>query len=109
MVRRAITLTTPEATSSAKTPKATRSASAARNDVTSISRFPEGVTRSADGLQKSQAAVFLQLLAQIGDVRLDHVGLRIERHVPHLLQQLDACDHVVGMQHEVLQQSELSG
>ena len=43
------------------------------------------------------------------DVHIDHVALRIEVHVPHLLEQGGTPDYLLGVEEEVLQELELLG
>ncbi len=50
----------------------------------------------------------VELLAQPGDVHVNHVGLRVEVIVPHLLEQHGAGDDLPGMAHQVLEQAELA-
>ena len=51
----------------------------------------------------------VDLLAQVGDVQLDDVGLAAEVVVPHPVQDLRLRQHPLGVAHEVAQQLELRG
>ena len=48
--------------------------------------------------------ILVHLLAQVVDVDVDEVGARVEMGVPHLLGDLDAADHSLGVLGQVDQQ-----
>ena len=50
-----------------------------------------------------------ELPPEVADVDVDHVAFRIEVHVPDLLEQGRAPDHLFGVEQEVLEQLELLG
>src|SRR5881394_3992240 len=49
----------------------------------------------------------LKLFSQSGNVGVDHVGARIEMHVPHFVMQLAPRYSLTSLQHQVLEQLEL--
>src|SRR6478752_3006895 len=51
----------------------------------------------------------VDLLAQVGDVELDHVGLAAEVVVPHPVEDLRLRQHPLGVAHQESQQLELGG
>src|SRR3954451_15121981 len=56
-----------------------------------------------------RAPAGVDLLAQVGDVELDDVGLAAEVVVPHPVQDLRLGQHPLGVAHEEAQQLELGG
>lgn len=52
--------------------------------------------------------VTIDFAPQATDLHVINVGLRVEAVVPHVFQQHGAGDCVVGIQHEIRQQPELT-
>src|SRR5690606_30979395 len=69
---------------------------------------PDHVTRAANGVEKRLFEILLDLAAKTGDMHIDHIGLRVEVIVPHILKQHGACNHLPGMPHQVLEQAKLA-
>jgi hypothetical protein len=66
------------------------------------------ITGVAHRAHQRALGVELDFLAQLGDVHVDHVGLRVEVVVPDRFEQHRACHHLVGVPHQVLEQLELA-
>src|SRR5262249_54781433 len=98
--------TTPRAWSARSGPRARGGANTSGDP--GRTRFLEREPDAANRLQHAVAPAVLELAAEVPDVDIHHVALRIEMHVPHLLQQLGAADHLSGMKQEVLQQLEFA-
>src|SRR3546814_9219190 len=49
----------------------------------------QAVARPPDGFERRGRKTLLQLAAQPYDIDVDDIGLRVERHVPHVAQQQD--------------------
>src|SRR6185503_8178219 len=49
----------------------------------------------------------VDLLAEVADVHVDHVGVALEAEVPHVLEDSRARKELAGMAHEVLEECEL--
>ncbi len=60
-------------------------------------------------MQQRVIKIAVDLGPQPADVHIDHIGLRIEVVVPHLLQQHGACDYLALMTHQQLQQAVFPG
>src|SRR5918998_5081043 len=65
-----------------------------------VSAVTDHVPRSAYSMQKRLGKALVDLAPQPRDVHVDHIGLRIEIIVPHVLQQHGARDHLTGVAHE---------
>src|SRR6478672_6556518 len=68
----------------------------------------EDIPRPSHGVDHRLAAG-VDLLAQVGDVELDDVGLAAEVVVPHPVEDLGLGEHALGVAHEEAQQLELGG
>src|SRR6202044_22867 len=116
---RAISPSTTETTCQAMTARtmpaptalSTRIASARRKAVAPKS-LPSAVTYHVTGAanraEQRRVEIAIDLGAQAGHVHIDHIGLRIEVIVPHMLEQHGARDHLAGVLHEILQQPEFA-
>src|SRR5690606_29048458 len=51
----------------------------------------------------------IDLLAQVGDIQLDDVGLAIKVVVPYVIQDLRLGNHAAGVVHQVAEQIEFGG
>src|SRR3954454_11937787 len=69
---------------------------------------PDHIARAANGLDERTLETLVDLRAQAGDMHVDHVGLRIEMVVPHMLEQHRAGHHLTGVLHQVFEQAELA-
>src|SRR6476646_4786236 len=68
----------------------------------------ELVTRAAHGLDRLDPERRVDLLAQVPDVHLDHVGIAGEVDPPHVVEDLRLRRDVAVLAHEVLEQRELA-
>src|SRR5450631_3659558 len=59
-------------------------------------------------MQKRLRETFIDFRAQARDVHVDHIGLRVEMVVPHVLQQHGAGDYLPRVLHQVFQQAEFA-
>src|SRR5215218_5068210 len=66
-----------------------------------VARAPHGVDH--------RRPVRVDLLAQVGDVELDDVGLPAEVVVPHPVQDLGFAEHPARVAHQIAEQLELGG
>src|SRR3546814_15040431 len=68
----------------------------------------QAVARPPDGFERRGRKTLLQLAAQPSDIDVDDIGLRVERHVPHVARQHLARHHLARIFHEIAEQSELA-
>src|SRR5271166_727464 len=66
------------------------------------------VSRPAHGAQQRRVKIAVDLGAQARYMHIDHVGLRIEMVIPHMLEQHGAGDDLPGVLHQIFQQAELA-
>src|ERR1700694_4277134 len=72
------------------------------------SAVTDHVPGAAHGMQERLVEALVDLGAQPRHVHVDHVGLRGEVRVPHVLEQHGAGDYLAGMAHEIFQEPELA-
>src|SRR5271165_7177243 len=69
-------------------------------------RFPENITNASNGVDERALAVFINLLAQAIDLDINHIGGRINVHVPHLIKDHRASHDAPRISHQVFQKTE---
>src|SRR4030095_8192688 len=69
----------------------------------------EPVAESPHSLQRPQAERAVDLLAEIADIDLDHIGSVVMADVPGRIEQLTVTEYLAGASHERLEQGELTG
>src|SRR4051812_12799038 len=98
------------ATTSPTTTRADATAtSRARSDTSAplgLSGETQAVADAPDGVDHRRPGC-VQLLAQVGDVGLEDVGVAAEVVLPHVLEELGLGEHASGVEQEVAQQLEL--
>src|SRR6202050_2556696 len=67
------------------------------------------VAHAANGLNELGVRAQVDLLAQVIDVNVDHIGHGVERQVPHVLDNHGAGHILAGMPQEVFEQREFLG
>src|SRR5271157_4332020 len=72
-------------------------------------RFPENITDASDGVDKRVFPVFINLLAQAVDLDFNHIGGRINVHMPHLVKDHGARHDAPLIPDQVFQKRELLG
>src|SRR5258708_31878162 len=99
----------PAASASASTLRSRREAMRDSGMAPSLARGEEPVSRAAYGLDEALVAARRERLAQAPDVHVDSAVL--DEHVisPHLVEDLRAPIHAIGVGHEEVQQLELGG
>src|SRR4051794_13891546 len=88
---------------STRTPATTR----ARSD-NSSPRDPQAVADAAYRVDQGGLDT-VELLAEVGDVRLHHIGVAAEVVLPDVVEDLRLGEHPVGVEHQVAQELELGG
>src|SRR3984957_9505001 len=116
---RSISLSTTETTSQAITARTMpaptalmRRIASARRKAVAPKSLPSAVTNHVTGAanraEQRRVEIAIDLGAQARHVHVDHIGLRIEVIVPHVLEQHGARDHLAGVLHEIFQQTEFA-
>src|ERR1017187_7842402 len=72
----------------------------------SSSRLSQAVAHPPDGVHQRRI-VTIDLLAQIGDVRLDDIRVALEVVVPHRVENLRLRQHAAGIDQQVPEEAEL--
>src|ERR1700674_623784 len=72
------------------------------------SAVTDHVSGAAHRMEERLVEALVDLGAQPRHVHVDHVGLRVEVIVPHVLEQHGAGDHLAGVAHEIFQKPELA-
>src|SRR5271165_521134 len=72
-------------------------------------RFPDNITDTSNGLDQRTFAVFINLLAQAVYLNFDHVGGRINVHVPHLIKDHSPRHHPSRIPDQVFEKGEFLG
>src|SRR6478752_6937315 len=108
--RTASAVTSPITTAAAASSTSVSATRRVRNDRARSKLGPwlEHVPRAPHGVDHRWAPG-VDLLAQVGDVELDDVGLAAEVVVPHPVEDLGLGEHALGVAHEEAQQLELGG
>ena len=65
------------------------------------------VPYAAYGMNQAFSRTMIDLAAQVIYIDINHVGRRIERQVPYVLDDHGAADSPAGIQHQVFEQGEL--
>src|ERR1700750_921605 len=71
------------------------------------STLPQPVAGSADGLQRIRAKRLIELSPKPPDIDIDHIGARLVRQIPRLLDQLKTGEHLARAAHQRLQERKL--
>src|SRR5436305_7723796 len=75
--------------------------------MTPPSRLPHDVPHPADRMQEARLVALLGLAAQVAHVYAQRVGRGAEVVAPHVLEDLRAGEHLLGVAEEQLQKQEL--
>src|SRR5271165_1270517 len=100
-----------ESASATPTAKATAGHAAIRHAAESrrALRFPENITDTSNGVDQRRFSVFIDFLAQAVDLHFNHVGGRINVHVPDLVKDHRTRHHSSGIPYQVFQKREFLG
>src|SRR5512133_4254644 len=77
-------------------------------DASSAAVRSEAVTETAYGLQRPYAERAVNLLPEVSDVHLDHIGAILVADVPSRVQQLVVTENLARAAHEGLEECELA-
>src|SRR5271165_4299951 len=84
----------------------------ARRKAVAPKSLPSAVTNHvpgpAHGAQQRRVKIAVDLGAQARYMHIDHVRLRIEMVIPHMLKQHGTRDHLSGVLHQIFQQTEFT-
>src|SRR5438067_13152212 len=69
-----------------------------------LPRFAKGVADAPDGVDERRRRVGVDLVAEVGDVGLEHAGVAGEGVVPHVLEDLVAREYTAGVGQQVAQE-----
>src|SRR3974390_241768 len=100
-----------ERASATPTAKATVGHAAMRHaaEVRRALRFPENITDTSNGVDQRTFSVFIDFLAQAVDLDFNHVGGRINVHVPYFVQDHGPRHHASRVPYQVFEQSKFLG
>src|SRR5271165_74051 len=103
----AITLSTMPAPTalSARIASARRKAVARKSLPTAVTNHVSG---AAHGAEQRRVEIPIDLCAKARHMHVDHVGLRIEMIIPHVLEQHGAGDYLARILHQIFQQPEFA-
>src|SRR5665213_498180 len=68
----------------------------------------QAVSHTPNGVNRRYHSPLVEFRTQPADMSFDYVGMRIEMQVPYVLKQHGAGHHLIGVLHQVLEQTELS-
>src|SRR5271157_5130109 len=100
-----------ESANATPTAKATAGHAAIRHaaELRRALRFPENIADTSNGVDQRRFSVFIDLLAQAVDLDFNHIGGRIDMHVPHLVKDHSPRHHSSGIPDQVFEKREFLG